>query len=350
MKLPLSSNVDIYTWAEQNFLYEILVTMDTGYDWLMNQFIQLRGSHYVDYRYGAVDSSITFYTYSIHQLTPNMFDLCPFINKYTVPKKYVREKTKNFYEFVCRCIDDGFYLSTFLDQFFREEREGKKGYHHPNFIYGYDNHKVYLADNFYQGKYGHQEITEQELNEAFELVPGENWVVSVFLYQRVESYQHKFCPQYVKEQMQDFLNPHQGICYLDRTICVDPFQKDDNYLNQVYFGVECYDLLRQYIVGLLDEDNEYLDNDWRSFSMLIDHKEMMVKRYKYMVKQHYLEPNQRLQEGLEKLKEECVIVRNLFLKYTMCRKTILLFDIVEKLDNIQENDCKYIQTFIELIN
>ena len=86
--LPLE-DVEIGAWPEQNFLLGLLSTQETGWDWVMNPFIQLRGAHYVHHRHGAADFSITFYPYGIHQLTPNLFDLCPFINKYTIPKSLV---------------------------------------------------------------------------------------------------------------------------------------------------------------------------------------------------------------------------------------------------------------------
>ena len=265
--LPLET-VPLTAWAEQNFLFGIVKSQVTGWDWLLNQFIQLRGAHYVNFEYGAVDSSITFYPYSIHQLAPNMFDLCPFINKYTIPKKYVMNHYESFYDFVKETLDDGFYLSTFLDQFFRKDRDGE-GFRHPNFIYGYNkkNDSVYLADNFEYGKFCKKEISRIDLERAFELVSDNLWEVSVFLYKLVD-YHHQFNSKYVKEQIEDYLHPNRGICYFNRTVCIEPVHMDEHYLNEVYFGVECYDLLRNYIVALIEGNNVYLNDDWRSFAMV----------------------------------------------------------------------------------
>lgn len=346
--LPLET-VPLTAWAEQNFLFGIVKSQDTGWDWLMNQFIQLRGAHYVNFEYGAVDSSITFYPYSIHQLAPNMFDLCPFINKYTIPKKYVMNHYESFYDFVKETLDDGFYLSTFLDQFFRKDRDGE-GFRHPNFIYGYNkkNDSVYLADNFEHGKFCKKEISRIDLERAFELVSDNLWEVSVFLYKLVD-YHHQFNSKYVKEQIEDYLHPNRGICYFNRTVCIEPVHMDEHYLNEVYFGVECYDLLRNYIVALIEGNNVYLNDDWRSFAMLLDHKIIMQERYVYMVENTYMNGDDKLRIGLAELKDECAIVRNLFLKYTVKRNTLILFRIAERLHQIQEKDKEYMNLFMDKI-
>ena len=67
-----------------------------------------------------------------------MFDLCPFVEKNIIPKSLVLGIFRSFHEFVIHAIEGGYYISTFLDQFFREDMRGHYGFHHPTFIYGYD--------------------------------------------------------------------------------------------------------------------------------------------------------------------------------------------------------------------
>ena len=75
--LPLGA-MGIRAWPEQNFLFEILMSMQEGEKWIYNHFIQLRGTYYINRAWNKTDSSVTFYPYAIHYLAPNMFDLCPF--------------------------------------------------------------------------------------------------------------------------------------------------------------------------------------------------------------------------------------------------------------------------------
>lgn len=350
MKVLPIEEVPIGAWAEQNFLFGILKTVETGWDWIMNQFIQLRGAHYIQYKYGVVDSSITFYPYSIHQLTPNMFDLCPFVNKYTIPRTFVKENYKSFFEFVVQSLEKGFYLSTFINQFFREDMGENTAINHPCFIYGYNKEDkiIYIIDNFERGKYKSKMITEEVLEKAFEKVSGDLWEVSVFLYKLIP-YHHTFSTSYVREQIEDYLNPNQGICYFNRTVCMESVHNDEDYLNEVFFGVDCYALLIRYLTSIIDGDMEFMDKDWRSFVMLSDHKALMLERYYYMSEKNYMERNEELEAGLIQLKKECDIVRNLFLKYAVTNSTLLLFKIGEHIHSIHDNDVKYMNMFKELI-
>ena len=84
--LPLA-DVGIRAWPEQNFLLGILSGSEDGRKWIYNHFIQMRGSHYIRYQWDAKDASMTFYPYAIHYLFPNMFDLCPFVEKNMAPRR-----------------------------------------------------------------------------------------------------------------------------------------------------------------------------------------------------------------------------------------------------------------------
>ena len=94
--LPLGA-MGIRAWPEQNFLFEILMSMQEGEKWIYNHFIQLRGTHYINRAWNKTDSSVTFYPYAIHYLAPNMFDLCPFIDKYVLPRSFVFGLFSNSY-------------------------------------------------------------------------------------------------------------------------------------------------------------------------------------------------------------------------------------------------------------
>lgn len=347
--LPLAE-IEISAWPEQNFLFGLLLMQETGEDWIMNQFIQLRGAHYMRPQYGAVDFSVTFYPYGIHQLTPNLFDFCPFINKYTLPRSFVAGNYGRFHEFVRLALDNGYYLSTFLDQFFREDRNGQYGFRHPNFIYGYDDaeESVYLADNFERGKYGRKKITYSQLDRAFELVPGDLWEVSVFLY-KVVPYRHSFYTPYIKEQIADYLNPGEGICYFNRTVCQNPSYHGEDYTNEVFFGIECYQLLLHYLNSVSLGDSQYPDKDWRSFVVLVDHKHLMVQRYEYMTKHGVMSENKYLYEALVGLEKDCMIAQNMFIKYTVTEDEKILQRLIQRIKEISEKDICCMEQFADNI-
>lgn len=346
--LPISE-VQVTTWAEQNFLFAILKEIPTGYDWILNTHIQIRGSHFVHYEGGNVDTSITFYPYAMHNLTPNIYDQCPFIEKYTLPKELVRSKFETFHDFVMAAIRSGYYISTYMDQYFRNDIR-TYGFHHPNFIYGFDKKmkKILLADNFENNKYAYKTITYSQADLAFELVGGNSWETSIFLY-KIKEYRHEFYPKYVKEQLIDYLNPCRGLCYLDRTICMNPRYNGAAYRNEVYYGIECYDLIKKYIAGIKENDIDYVDGDWRSFSMLKDHKQLMLERYNFMTENNFANENNDLEEKFIKQIKDCEILINIFLKYKLTHDIDILDKILLRLDKSLENDKNNLTEFSKMI-
>ena len=345
--LPLGEP-EIGAWPEQNFLFGLLEGQPCGMDWRMNHFVQLRGARYVDYRWGAQDVSVTFYPYSIHQLAPNMFDLCPLLEKYGVPKAFVRSLHGKLHEFVVEAIDGGYYLSTFIDQFFRDVRAGNAVFRHPLFIYGYDavSRIIMIADNFEHGKYGRKEIAYEQLDQGFDLVSEELWEVSVFLY-KVKPVHYEFVPDYVREQLEDYLHPGRGLCYFNRTVCPDPFHEDDEYLNEVFFGMDCYDLLDRCLGEILEDNPEYSRRDWRSLAQLCDHKHLMARRYGYMVERGYAEEDAALHERLAELERQCRIAQNMYIKFAISGDTKIIRRLRERMKDIREMDGETVERLLQ---
>lgn len=348
-ELPMM-DIEIKTWAEQNFLFSIVQNMETGWDWLMNNFIQLRASHYVNSTWNVVDTNLTFYPYSMHNLQPGMIDLCPYVNKYMVPKAFVTNNYRRFSDFIQCAIEGGYYICTYLDQYFRTTMKGQTGFHHPNYIYGYNNRskKIYLVDNFEKGKYGKRCISYDQVNRAYSLVEGDSWLVSIFLYE-LFPYHHKFSTSYVVDQLNDYLKPGRGICYLDRTVCPEHLYYGKDYYNDIYFGIDCYSLLGKYLDGIIREDELFRDNDWRIFSMLCDHKHVMIQRYHYMLSEGYIFYSSELVSGLEELERLSVNLLNIFLKYTLSGNKKYLKKTIDYLNEIKDKDIKTITCFLDSI-
>lgn len=75
--LPLDT-AETTAWPETNFLISLLKTIPHGWEWILNSHIQLRGAHFINYRWNILDFRITFYPYGMHDLTPNIYEQCPF--------------------------------------------------------------------------------------------------------------------------------------------------------------------------------------------------------------------------------------------------------------------------------
>lgn len=337
-------------WPDTNFLLSVIQDIPNGLEWALNSHIQMRTAVYVNYQWDIQDMRISFYPYAMHDLTPNIFDQCPFIDKYAIPRSFVSDYFKRFSSFVEYAIWQECYISLYVDQFFRQDI-GETGYRHPIYIYGYDASRgvIYALDNFEYGKFASKEITYDDMQKAYDLVDPEQWESSVFMY-RVKKHSYEFVPGFASEQLKDYLNPRKGICYFDRMLCPEKIHDGKDYYNAVYFGMECYDLLKKYILLLLDAHSSQAVYDVRNFCMIIDHKELMVQRYGFMVQNGYVKEDMELSNVFKRQLDRSRIMLNMLLKYGVKQKEDILVQILRMLDDFIADEKISIRNFINLID
>lgn len=344
--LPIQSSPTT-AWPETNFLLSVLKTIPKGWEWALNSHIQLRGARYENFRWNIRDSRITFYPYGMHDLTPNVFDLCPFVDKYSIPRKMVNAIVGEFHTYVENAIVRGFYLSTYVDQFFREDI-GRIGYHHPVYIYGFDQDRqeVYLLDNFEQGKFAAKTLSYEILDFAYGCIEDRQWESSIFLYSFHEKEGFVFDPEFVCDQIQDYLSPGRGICYLSKMLCSSNHFRGEEYSNDIYFGMECYDFLNEYLQQL-EQNNR--NGDIRSFCLVTDHKQLMVERYFYMKENHGIKSGNHLEDLLQKQLSDSKVMNYLFLKYMLKKDTVIIRQIREILHDFIPKEVETMHCFLEAI-
>lgn len=336
-------------WPDTNFLLSIVQNQPNGLEWVLNTHIQMRAAVYRSYQWNIQDARISFYPYAMHDLTPNLFDQCPFVDKYTIPREITNSLYESFAGFVQYAIDREFYISLYVDQFFRQDI-GVEGYHHPIYIYGYDNEKrvIYAYDNFENGKYSSKEIPYEVLQRAYDLIQPAQWESAVFLY-KLKHHSYQFVSSFVCEQLEDYLYPNQGICYFDKMMCPEKVHDGEDYYNAVYFGIDCYEFLKRYLRILIENPLPNVMYDMRSFCTLVDHKELMLERYQYMSRNGYIGENDSLSMALQKQLDSARIMLNLFLKYMVKPKEQILMQILPRLDEFVSDEKSSLQKMIAMI-
>lgn len=76
--LPLSK-VSINAWPDECFLFSIIQNCSTGYDWLMNSFVQITTNKESEF-----SRRVNFLPSSKHHYKINAYDFCPFIIKHKI--------------------------------------------------------------------------------------------------------------------------------------------------------------------------------------------------------------------------------------------------------------------------
>lgn len=343
--LPVGES-ETKAWPETNFLLSVLKNVPFGWDWVLNTHIQIRCSIFYSKKWDIYDSRITFYPYGMHDLTPNIFDMCPMLDKYVIPRKIILDKYESPIFFVEESVRDGYYISTYMDQFFRKDIN-KIGYHHPNYIYGFDGEakKIHIMDNFEHGKFQKKEISYDEFLKSFQQINGTNWEASVFLYKLKET-DFYFSSEFVREQILDYLYPEKQFCYFNRMACPESVVDTDQKYDYTDFGIHCYEFLQEIIFKNI---NCEINSDIRFFCIMEDHKYLMLKRYEYMQERGLIKENMDLYEGLKELLFKFRILTNLYLKYIMTNKREILLNIMEQLNELKRKDIYLMNQFVEVI-
>jgi hypothetical protein len=266
------------------------------------------------------------------------------LDKYVIPRKIVLDKFESSIAFVEEAIQEGYYISTYMDQFFRKDI-GRMGYHHPNYIYGFDREskEIYIMDNFEQGKFQKKIISYEEFMEAYNQITGNNWEASIFLY-KLNQKDFEFTPEFVQEQILDYLYPEKQFCYFNRMVCPKSVIDNEERYDYTDFGIHCYEFLQDFIFKNM---NSGINPDIRFFCVMEDHKYLMLKRYEYMRERNLIKENPELYKGLEEILSGFRILSNLYLKYIITKKTEILVDIIERLKELKSEDVLLMNQFLE---
>lgn len=313
------------TWPEDCFLISIILNKPKSYDWIMNSFVQI-----CTYKFTEEDTSfrMNFYPSGKHHYSVNLYDYCPFIDKYVINNNIIMQLFQEYTDFVVFSINNGYYISCALDQCFTKKNK-HFGDFHPNYIYGYDciDNKIYLADNFDEGKFSFLKIPFYDINKSFDFINKQSEYLhnkKSYLY-RLKDCDYKFDLLKLVNLLEDYLNS-----------CDNTDYKSKYYNNRVY-GIECYKLFYPYLRRILT--NLDLDIDLRSFVFLIDHKKMMHLRVKYMIENNYLCINYRsIIEDYSILKEQCEKILFLAIKYNYTKNIQLIDRIIENLKAVEVQD------------
>jgi len=271
-------------------LYASLLSLTTSnaqtWPWVMNNFIQIM----------HMDEYGTFF-FDTHRL---LFNHCPWVNTFKIPKEMINSKWGSFKNFVIEQINLKRYLWLSVNQYYlpTSDNFNKEHYIHEIFIYGYDigNNLVFIADNFNDGKYIHCKCTFEELEKAYSRMDYKDEFSSdVFLYTKKEDVSEQFNIN----QIFYFIK-----CYLE---------SKNTYnltIENCTFGLQAAELLSKKM-----EVSMFEMVDIRGFHLLWERSKLMVERFKYIkLNYDYNIGDQLINDYLE-FEKSLLILRNLLLKY-----------------------------------
>ena len=247
----------------------------------------------------------------------------PWIKYNIMNVRFLKDLGMGILDFVTRSIDSGYYVSVYLDRFYVPGVRNYQESHmtHEAMVFGYDTEtrKIYLME--YAGGYLSEfAIDFDEFIAAYENSDLTRYDAINLLRLDTER-QYQFDLRNVYEQLEDYL--------LSRNTS-NRYRNNSNPIGTpfVVFGMDAYKEVRR----LLDYDR--LQNDYRVFNSIWEHKKVMTARVQYMMKRELAEGIGEflpLCEGIENLS---YLVKSQFMKYTVTQKPKALEKVYELFDDM----------------
>lgn len=250
------------------------------------------------------------------------YRFCPYIVKTAIPHVLIQSKWKNnILELIMDIIDsEGYaYLNVNMSYIKKYNMPKEANLIHDALVYGYDTEEqiVYMAD-FFHGIYQLAEISFEEFVEGFEKVSlshQEDFLGGVnILYLQETDVPYKFNLKKCANGLLDFLNS-------DNTQIHSILNELDNK-DMVYYGISCYDGFVEYFEQEQKDIESIVELEYRPIHYFYVSKELMRRRFEFLVKEHILEPDEELLEMFKSIEHKWLQLRNLIFIYNKGRRPV----------------------------
>jgi hypothetical protein len=255
---------------------------------------------------------------------------CPHYKSNLISRKLMEYKWGSVIDFLIDAIDMGYYVYLNVDASVIPEYEEKKEEHwkHDVFVFGYDkkNKKLNIADFFKGFKYYYSEVSFNEFEKSYKnfLIMGEDDFINGIGVETYEKGIFKFDIDFIKRSINDYLSSSNTSISSD----LSEFDNKDD----IVYGIQVYEVFSDYISRY--NKNEFKVADIRPFHMLLDHKNVMQLRLKYLDEMGYLENTDYFVNAYKKLQAEALIIRNMIIKHMIAKEDNSLGNVLKRISSI----------------
>ena len=268
-----------------------------------------------------------------------------------VPIDVLMDLHINFIEFCKTSIDREFYLFIPIETNRISQYSVYKADHVPHhiFVYGYDDaKKVFLCSGFFDfsnGPYRFEEVSYQELEEAFADLQGQvsddmmenewaQWLKDIQLLHSFKEYTDKFTIERVRNGLTNYLKERD--CYGNK-----------GYIKDVYYVFAIYNLTVQYIESIKDSDEEWFDV--RCFALLYFHFRYLKFQAQFIIDNYHdtgneLQPFVRTFGDMERRMD---MLKKMALKYRISLRKPILEKLKEELCRIKQEEVSILNAYIK---
>ena len=250
-------------------------------------------------------------------------------------------------EKVIRYIDQGKYVYLPVDWFFipAYQMYGKQHTAHDILVFGYDleNKEFMVADFFGHFKYQRAKCSFKDFLTACKDISELPCILDKVLLLKPCHRDIMFDAGNVKELLGDYIEAKNSnrrflpVCrYMD-------FLNNDIF----EFGVDVYEKLIGYLDHIAATKNTI---HIRSYDILYEHKMVLLKLSTYMRDNGYLRNSADIVGKLDWIKSQCLVIRNVLLKYNLTGSLDAVERCVRLLHKVREKETEALKQWLESIN
>ena len=298
---------------------------EQGINYVYNNYIQLffkiekKGQATFDYVFPKYKDLSTFRTCSVDKptFTINSINIKNFIIRGLLCKKYI---------------------ITSVDEYYIPNRPAynKFNFGHDVLLYGYDsqNNIFHIIGYTDSGYYQPSTINCDEFVIAYLNSYGNK---SIELVETVSYYHHRIEKDLIIASLEDYINSGNKSRLFDKSKWLEDGET---------YGIETLDKVKTY---LNDVANSQINSDKRILYTLMEHKKIMLDRYKHLLDYKIIDENKEIEKMLCEIYDKSRISFNLFLKYLISEDISILSRIGKIIDCIKSIEIKVIPQFINII-
>lgn len=340
-KLPITYP-PITTYLSHGYNLSALMNYEEFLPWFYSNYIQLKCLKELTQE---LDCDLNFYF-------PDGLDYLqriPFVKTQFIFKDIMSYWRCNVSDFFKNIINEGYYICTFVDEYYIPSKIlfQKKHNSHRIFIYGFDDElEIFNICGWDINQvFNINEIVKyKDLSAAF----GSDHNTDILLSRRgtlcfkldnnyFKSHQYNFDIKYVYRILNEYLlsyNTSENFCmYYNR---LDPAKYS--------LGMNVYNDFNNYLKKLADNQAKA---SRIAAHAIWEHKKCMLMRISYLKKMKYISENSMYENSYLEIERKASICRNLMLKYQLTSDSSIIFSMMNLIRNIENEERYLLEQLIE---
>lgn len=312
-------------YMEDAYPLTVAITKASSYEWIYSNYIQLMFQD--PQRFD--NQPIKYYKLSWN--SGLIWDAdCPLLKYDTVPRQILESNGIDIVDYITNAISQEYYVKVYLDEYFLPFRPSyqKKHYLHESLFIGYDLDRRILYGLAYVTDYMGYHFKEffvnmEDVREAYRMPVNDSVQRSrVMLMSCNWEKFYEFDIDSVKESIYEYIN----------SIPTEKKYASITNTRNYFFGISVYDKLAEKFENIKSFKGVI------PFHIIMEHKQLMVQRIRYMLDNRFINRCDDILLGFENLVEETQSCKMLFIKYLYAPTNKNRDKVKGKIIDIKEHD------------